>query len=87
MFEQRRVRRKHDRRLCRVSRSGDLGIRDVIRIPEVRAAMLGTFVIMLGFPIAFSLMAMGVGFAFYYFDFRETPVFALVVRKTFDAWS
>jgi tripartite ATP-independent transporter DctM subunit len=29
-------------------------------------------------------MAMGVGFAFYYFDFREAPVFALVVRKTFE---
>jgi MFS family permease len=28
-----------------------MGIRDVLRIPEVRAAMLGTFVIMLGFGI------------------------------------
>ncbi|MGK9237136.1 TRAP transporter large permease subunit [Inquilinus limosus] len=54
--------------------------------PEVGILMLGTFifVIMLGFPIAFSLMAMGVGFAFYYFGFRDAPVFALVVRKTFE---
>ncbi|MBA4095584.1 MAG: C4-dicarboxylate ABC transporter [Rhodospirillum sp.] len=54
--------------------------------PQVGVLMLALFifVIMLGFPIAFSLMAMGVGFAFYYFDFRETPVFALVVRKTFE---
>ncbi|TMK37526.1 MAG: MFS transporter [Actinobacteria bacterium] len=28
-----------------------LGIREVVRIPEIRAAMLGTFVIMLGFGI------------------------------------
>src|SRR6185312_6015430 len=54
--------------------------------PQVGVLMLAlfVFVIMLGFPIAFSLMAMGVGFAFYYFDFREAPVFALVVRKTFE---
>ncbi|MGK9166825.1 TRAP transporter large permease subunit [Inquilinus limosus] len=54
--------------------------------PEVGILMLGAFifVIMLGFPIAFSLMAMGVGFAFYYFGFRDAPVFALVVRKTFE---
>ena len=54
--------------------------------PQVGVLMLALFifVIMLGFPIAFSLMAMGVGFAFYYFDFREAPVFALVVRKTFE---
>jgi len=57
--------------------------------PEVGVMMLAlfVFVIMLGFPIAFSLMAMGVGFAFYYFDFRDTPVFALVVRKTFEVMS
>ncbi len=57
--------------------------------PEIGVMMLALFifVIMLGFPIAFSLMAMGVGFALYYFDFRETPVFALVVRKTFEVMS
>jgi tripartite ATP-independent transporter DctM subunit len=57
--------------------------------PEVGVLMLALFifVIALGFPIAFSLMAMGVGFAFYYFDFRDAPVFALVVRKTFEVMS
>ena len=57
--------------------------------PEIGVLMLAlfVFVIMLGFPIAFSLMAMGVGFAFYYFDFRDAPVFALVVRKTFEVMS
>lgn len=34
-----------------MSRSEDLRIVDVLRIPEVRAAMLGTFVVMLGFGI------------------------------------
>jgi tripartite ATP-independent transporter DctM subunit len=54
--------------------------------PQVGILMLAAFVfiIMLGFPIAFTLMAMGVGFAFYYFDFRDGPVFALVVRKTVE---
>ena len=28
-----------------------LGFRDIVKIPEIRAAMLGTFVIMLGFGI------------------------------------
>ncbi|MEX0809985.1 MAG: TRAP transporter large permease subunit [Dongiaceae bacterium] len=57
--------------------------------PEIGVMMLALFifVIMLGFPIAFSLMAMGVGFAFYYFGFRDVPVFALVVRKTFEVMS
>jgi ACDE family multidrug resistance protein len=34
-----------------VSEAGDLGYRDIVRIPEIRAALLGTFVIMLGFGI------------------------------------
>jgi len=34
-----------------VSGGEHLGIREVLRIPEIRAAMLGTFVIMLGFGI------------------------------------
>ena len=57
--------------------------------PQVGVLMLALFivVIMLGFPIAFTLMAMGVGFAFYYFDFREQPIFALVVRKTYAVMS
>lgn len=39
--------------------------------PQVAVAMLGIFIfiIMLGFPIAFTLMAMGIGFGYYaYFD-------------------
>ena len=51
MKVQGRVRRKHARRLGRVARTEDLRIADVLRIPEVRAAMLGTFVIMLGYGI------------------------------------
>lgn len=39
------------RTLCRVSQAEQIRIRDVLRQPEVRAAMLGTFVIMLGFGI------------------------------------
>ncbi|MFB3737824.1 MAG: MFS transporter [Candidatus Velamenicoccus archaeovorus] len=34
-----------------MSEAGELGVRDVLRIPEIRAAMLGTFIIMLGFGI------------------------------------
>ncbi len=34
-----------------MSRTDHVGIREVLRIPEIRAAMLGTFVIMLGFGI------------------------------------
>ena len=39
--------------------------------PQIALLMLGSFivVIMLGFPIAFTLMAMGIGFGYYaYFD-------------------
>ena len=39
--------------------------------PQIALFMLGAFIfiIMLGFPIAFTLMAMGVGFGYYaYFD-------------------
>jgi hypothetical protein len=34
-----------------VTDADGLGFRDIIKIPEIRAAMLGTFVIMLGFGI------------------------------------
>jgi len=34
-----------------VSDAGELGYRDILRIPEIRSAMAGTFVIMLGFGI------------------------------------
>ena len=39
--------------------------------PQIALAMLGIFIFMvfLGFPIAFTLMAMGIGFGYYaYFD-------------------
>ena len=39
---------------------------------------------MLGFPIAFTLMAMGVGFAFLAFDGNWEPVMSLLVQRT---WS
>ena len=50
------------------------------------------FLIMLGFPIAFTLMGMGVGFGFYaYFEAGksvfENRVFTLFVQKTFEVAS
>lgn len=47
------------------------------------------FVIMLGFPIAFSLMAMGVGFGFFAFytpgqEIFANRIFTLLVQKTFE---
>ncbi|MFN4143251.1 TRAP transporter large permease subunit [Aestuariivirga sp.] len=54
--------------------------------PQLGVLMLVLFVglIMLGFPIAFTLMAMGVGFAFLAFDGNWEPVMALLVQRT---WS
>jgi tripartite ATP-independent transporter DctM subunit len=56
--------------------------------------MLGLFIfiIMLGFPIAFTLVAMGVGFGYYaYFvpgqEFFNNRVFTLLVQKTFEVTS
>lgn len=44
--------RKHAaRRLPAVSEAERLGIRDILRIPEIRTSMAGTFIIMLGFGI------------------------------------
>ncbi|MGQ0669655.1 MAG: MFS transporter [Actinomycetota bacterium] len=50
-----------------MSDAGKLGIREILRIPEIRAAMLGTFVIMLGFGILFPVLpkyarSFGVGY-------------------------
>ncbi len=59
---------------------------------EIAVIMLAIFVIaiMLGFPIAFTLMAMGIAFGFYaYYDptsnlpFYENRIFDLLVQKTF----
>jgi len=62
--------------------------------PQVGVLMLAlfVFVIMLGFPIAFSLMAMGVGFGYYaYFtpgqDFFQNRIFTLLVQKAFEVSS
>jgi tripartite ATP-independent transporter DctM subunit len=62
--------------------------------PQVGMLMLGLFIfiIMLGFPIAFTLMAMGVGFGYYaYFtpgqDFFQNRVFTLLVQKAFEVSS
>jgi tripartite ATP-independent transporter DctM subunit len=59
--------------------------------PMVALFMLGIFIvfIFLGFPIAFTLMAMGIGFGFYaYFDpmqlLSENRIFYLFVQNTFS---
>jgi DHA1 family multidrug resistance protein-like MFS transporter len=51
MKEQSAGARNRVRTLCRMSRAEQIRNRDVLRLPEIRAAMLGTFVIMLGFGI------------------------------------
>jgi tripartite ATP-independent transporter DctM subunit len=62
--------------------------------PQIGMLMLGLFIfiIMLGFPIAFTLMAMGVGFGYYAYytagqDFFENRIFTLLVQKTFEVTS
>jgi tripartite ATP-independent transporter DctM subunit len=62
--------------------------------PQVGIMMLGLFIfiIMLGFPIAFTLVAMGVGFGFYAYytpgqEFFANRVFTLLVQKTFEVTS
>jgi TRAP-type mannitol/chloroaromatic compound transport system permease large subunit len=58
--------------------------------PAVALIMLGilVFVIMIGFPVAFTLMALGVGFGYYaYFQagtaFFDNRVFQLLTTNTF----
>jgi tripartite ATP-independent transporter DctM subunit len=62
--------------------------------PQIGMLMLGLFIfiIMLGFPIAFTLIAMGVGFGFYAYytpgqDILANRVFTLLVQKTFEVTS
>lgn len=62
--------------------------------PQIGMLMLGLFIfiIMLGFPIAFTLIAMGVGFGFYAYytpgqEFFDNRVFTLLVQKTFEVTS
>ena len=59
--------------------------------PQIALVMLGAFifVILLGFPIAFTLMAMGVGFGFYAYyqpgqEFFDNRVFYLLSQNTFS---
>jgi tripartite ATP-independent transporter DctM subunit len=62
--------------------------------PQIGMLMLGLFIfiIMLGFPIAFTLIAMGVGFGFYAYyapgqAFFENRIFTLLVQKAFEVSS
>jgi tripartite ATP-independent transporter DctM subunit len=62
--------------------------------PAVGMLMLGLFIfiIMLGFPIAFTLIAMGTGFGFYAYytpgqSIFENRVFTLLVQKSFEVAS
>ena len=64
--------------------------------PQIALLMLGLFivVIMLGFPIAFTLMAMGIGFGYYaYFDAErmkhlfDNRIFDLFVNQTYSVIS
>ena len=62
--------------------------------PQIGMLMLGLFIfiIMLGFPIAFTLIAMGVGFGYYAYytpgqEFFANRVFTLLVQKTFEVTS
>ncbi|MBX3500985.1 MAG: TRAP transporter large permease subunit [Alphaproteobacteria bacterium] len=62
--------------------------------PQVGMLMLGLFIfiIMLGFPIAFTLIAMGVSFGFYAYytagqEIFQNRVFSLLVQKTFEVMS
>ena len=62
--------------------------------PQVGLFMLGLFIfiIMLGFPIAFTLIAMGVGFGYYAYytpgqDFFDNRIFTLLVQKAFEVTS
>jgi tripartite ATP-independent transporter DctM subunit len=62
--------------------------------PQIGLAMLGLFIfiIMLGYPICFTLVAMGVGFGYYAYyvpgqEFFDNRIFRLLVQKTFEVTS
>ena len=62
--------------------------------PQIGLSMLFLFIfiIMLGFPIAFTLIAMGVGFGYYAYyvpgqEFFNNRIFTLLVQKTFEVTS
>ena len=59
--------------------------------PQIALLMLGMllFAILLGFPIAFTLIAMGIGFGFYAYyrpgaDILDNNVFDLLVNQTYS---
>ena len=62
--------------------------------PQIGLLMLGLFIfiIMLGYPIAFTLVAMGVGFGYYAYytpgqEILDNRIFRLLVQKTFEVTS
>jgi tripartite ATP-independent transporter DctM subunit len=64
--------------------------------PQIGILMLSLFIliVMLGFPIAFTLIAMGVGFGYYAYagpdqlnDIFNNRIFSLLVQKTFEVTS
>ena len=62
--------------------------------PQIRLFLLGLFIfiIMLGYPICFTLVAMGVGFGYYAYytpgqEFFDNRIFRLLVQKTFEVTS
>ncbi|MFZ1058697.1 MAG: TRAP transporter large permease subunit [Candidatus Rokuibacteriota bacterium] len=62
--------------------------------PQIGLLMLGLFIfiIMLGYPIAFTLVAMGVGFGYYAYytpgqEIFDNRIFRLLVQKTFEVTS
>jgi TRAP-type mannitol/chloroaromatic compound transport system permease large subunit len=62
--------------------------------PQIALMMLGSFIfiILLGFPIAFTLMAMGVFFGYYAYyqpgqEFFDNRVFYLLTQNTFSVMS
>ena len=78
------------RRTGAAGSQGDLSMTD----PQIGISMLVMFIfmIMLGFPIAFTLMAMGVSFGFYAYyvpgqEVFANRVFTLLVQKTFEVAS
>ncbi len=63
--------------------------------PEVAILMMGLFLfaVLLGFPIAFTLMAMGIGFGYYaYYDpalmdhIFDNRIFSLFVKILIPLW-
>ncbi len=60
--------------------------------PEIAIMMMGVFIlfVLLGFPIAFTLLAMGVGFGYYAYYSKDMTsvfdnrIFDLVVQNTYS---